>query len=405
MTNRPLEGIRIADFGWVLAVPHATAWLGTLGAEVIRVESMARLDIARAGGLARGADGEPGMNRGGMFNGLNFGKKGITLNLAHPKGLDLAKELIRRSDVVTENFGSGVFEKLGLGYDVVRELKPDIIMLSGSPLGSKGPDGAATGWGPNTQAYAGLPHITGYEGGPPSGLGGFYPDYMIGVVMAFALLTALHHRRLTGEGQFVELAMAETVAAMIPEAILDYTMNGRERERIGNYHESMAPHGVYRTKGDDTWVAIAVRGDDDWAAMRRAMGEPAWAADPRFDDALGRRRHREELDRCIAEWTRQRTDYEAMHALQAAGVPAAPCSSAASLLEDPQVLERGTLPEIDHPETGPRRVVGLPGRLGALTWDYRRAPCFGEHNDDVYGGLLGLSRDEIDRLVAEQVIF
>ena len=233
MNNKPLAEIRITDIGWILSVPHATAWLGTFGADVIRVESGVRMDLMRVG--AQGAaDGIPGLNRAGGFNSLNVSKKSVTLNLADPRGADIAKELVRHSDVVTENFATGVMEGFDLGYETLREIKPDIIMLSGTPLGNSGPQRLASGWGPNTQAYAGLPHITGYEGRPPSGLGGVYPDYMIGVAMTFAVLAALHHHARTGEGQHVDMAMAETVTGMIPEAVIEYTMNGRERPRMGN---------------------------------------------------------------------------------------------------------------------------------------------------------------------------
>ena len=233
MNNKPLAEIRITDIGWILSVPHATAWLGTFGADVIRVESGVRMDLMRVG--AQGAaDGIPGLNRAGGFNSLNVSKKSVTLNLADPRGADIAKELVRHSDVVTENFATGVMEGFDLGYETLREIKPDIIMLSGTPLGNSGPQRLASGWGPNTQAYAGLPHNTGYEGRPPSGLGGVYPDYMIGVAMTFAVLAALHHHARTGEGQHVDMAMAETVTGMIPEAVIEYTMNGRERPRMGN---------------------------------------------------------------------------------------------------------------------------------------------------------------------------
>ncbi len=404
MSRLPLAGIRVVDFGWILAVPHATAWLGALGAEVIRVESQARLDLVRVlPGTA--ADDQIGLNRSGAFNGISYSKKSVTLNLSTPRGVDLARALVARSDIVTENFTPGVMERLGLDYESLRARKPDLIMLSGSPLGQKGPQRRATGWGPNTQAYAGLPYLTGYAGGPPVGLGGFYPDFMVGVAMAFALLAALRHRARTGQGQHIEFAMAETVASMLPDALLDFSMNARETARRGNRHPTMAPHGVYRCRGEDKWVAIAVTGDEQWHALRRVLGEPAWARDPELEVAAGRRRRHDELDARLSEWTRERTHYEVMHALQGAGVAAAPCLDAMELTLDPQLRSRDFMVEIDHPEVGTRAVAGLPGRYSSMRYAYTPAPCIGQHNQEILCGLLGLPPSDLEKLVQEKVVF
>ena len=403
--NQPLRGLRVLELGWALAVPHAMAWLGSLGAEIIRLESNTHLDTTRVS-WAGAADGIPGPNRSAFFNGLNLSKKSITLNLGHPEGIALAKAIIRRSDIVAENFSVGTMEKLGLDYATLCALKPNLIVLSGSPLGRDGPERLATGWGPNTQAYAGLPYLTGYEGGPPSGIGGNWPDYMIGVSMVLAVLTALHYRRRTGRGQLLEVAMAETVATMIPEAILDYTMNGRHGIRLGNHHPAMAPHSVYRCKGDDKWVAIAVQTDLEWQALRRAMGSPAWADDPVFDAAAGRQLRQRELDERIAEWTRQHTHYEVMRLLQPLGIAAAPCLDVHELAADPQLQERGFLVELDHKEIGKRRLAGLPAKFSAMPQiAYGPAPLLGEHNEEIFCGLLGLSADEVKRLQDRQVIY
>lgn len=403
--NRPLAGLRVAEFGWALAVPHATAWLGCLGAEVIRIESNTRLDLTRLS-PAGAADGVPGVNRSAFFNGLNYGKKSITLNLTHPDGIALAKELIKRSDILAENFSVGTMEKLGLGYEALRSLRPDIIVLSGTPLGRDGPERFATGWGPNTQAYSGLPYITGYEHDAPSGIGGNWPDYMIGTAMVFAILAALRHRSRTGQGQLLEFSMAETVATMIPEAILDYTMNGRDGVRLGNRHPSMAPHGVYPCSGNDKWVAIAVQSDQEWHDLRRALGNPAWARDPAFDTAAGRRQRQDDLDTHLAAWTRQHTHYEVMNLLQRVGIAAAPCLDVYELVADPQLQERQFLVELEHKEVGKRLVAGLPARLSRMPeFDYAPAPLLGQHNRDVFCGLLGISPTEFEQLQQHQVIY
>ncbi|MGD9891350.1 MAG: CaiB/BaiF CoA transferase family protein [Dehalococcoidia bacterium] len=403
--TQPLRGVRVLDFGWILSVPHCTAWLGTLGAEVIRVESVARLDMGRAG-IMGAADGIAGPNRSSTFNGLNYSKQSITLNIATEEGRALVRDLVAVSDVVTENFATGVLDRLGLGYEALRAIKPDIIMLSGSTLGTSGPERDATGWGPNVCAYAGLPSITGYADGPPSDLGGIWPDYMIGTLMVYAVLSALHHQRRTGEGQRIEIAMGEVVATMIPEAILDYTINGRLTPRQGNRDGSAAPHNVYPCLGDDEWIAIAVQTDAEWRALCQAIARDDLATDPRFADAPGRRAAEDEIDAEIAGWTRDHTPYEAFHLLQAAGVAAGPVLSIPGLMNDPHLRARGFVVEIDHPEVGQRTVAGLPARFGAIPDPaYQPAPCLGEHNQSVYCGLLDLSTDDVGRLQEAKVIY
>ena len=404
--TQPLSGLRVVDFGWILSVPHATAWLSTLGADVIRVESQANLDQLRLAGLSRGTDGIPGLNRSGGFNSLNFGKRSVTLNLATPRGVALAKELVRRSDVVTENLAAGKMEALGLGYDALRAVRPDLVMLSGSTLGQTGPERAATGWGPNSMAVAGVPHLTGYAGGPPSSLDATFPDFAIGVQMVFALLAALHERRRSGEGQYIDLAMAETVTAMIPEAVFDYTVNGREGERRGNRSTLVAPQGVYPCREPDSWVAISVMDDTQWCGLRRALGEPAWAADRALDALGGRLAAHDDIDRELAAWTRARTNDGVMHTLQAEGVAAVPVLSASALTLDPQIAALGYMVDVDHAEVGIRRVPGLPNRYSAMpALACAPTPLLGEHNEDVLCGLLGLTRDELDLLVADRVVY
>ena len=379
MQNRPLEGIRIVDFGWILSIPHCCSWLGSMGAEVIRVESMKNLDLVR---MVGGADGVVGPNRGAAFNGLNYSKKSITLNVASEQGRELAKELIAKSDVVTENYATGVFEKLGLGYEVLRKVKPDMVMVSGSTLGTSGPERHCTGWGPNVCAYAGLPAITGYPGGPPADLGGTWPDYAIGTMMVFAVLAALHHRNATGEGQHVEVAMGEAVTAMVPEAVIDYTMNGRETARNGNRHPQMAPHDVYACQGEDRWLAIAVANDKEWRALCGAIGKGELGTDARFATVAARLEREDEIDALITDWTRGRSAMEATRLLQAAGVGAGPVMNIREQMTDPHFIARGFAVEMDHPEVGTAHRCRPAGevqrdardcvRPGAVPWGAQR---------------------------------
>ncbi len=405
MQNKPLDGIRVTDFGWILSVPHATAYLGTLGADVIRVETEVRLDLLRVQGMNRGVGGVAGLNRSGAFNGLNYSKRGVTLNLAKPEGKDLALQLVEQSDIVTENFSTGVIDRLGLGYEELCKVRPNLIMLSGSPVGLTGPEAAATGWGPTTLAYTGLPWITGYPGGPPAAYGGAYPDFMISLQMVFSILVALHERERTGQGQHIDLSMAETVVAMTPEPLFDHEFNGRVGTRDGNRHPVFAPQGVYRTAGDDAWIAISTETDEQWSALVDAMGRPEWALDAGLATARGRRERHDDIDEGITAWTRGHDAHDLARLLQARGIPAAPAWGPRDLANDGTLRERGYLTPIDHPEVGPREVAGMPGSFSAMPeLAYGPAPMLGQHNRDVFCDLLGVPEEEYERLCADGVI-
>ncbi len=400
----PLSGVRVADFGWILSVPHSTAWLGALGAEVIRVESEQRLDLLRTMGLTRGSGGIPGIERSGNFNGLNYSKHGVTLNIQTDRGKELAKELVSRSDIVTMNFAAGVAERLGLGYEDMQAVKPDIIMMSGSPLGQTGPESHSTGWGPTTLAYTTLPYVTGYEGGTPSSMGGAYPDFAIGVQMAFAMMSALRYRDRTGHGQHIDVAMGETVVAMTPEPLLEWTMIGTDPQRRGNRDPNRAPQGVYPSAGEDRWVAISVEDDAMWAGLRSALGDPAWARDPALDTLEGRQARHDDIDRELSAWTVERMSHEAAEALQAAGVAATPVLDGPELVQDPQLRHRGFFVDIDHPEVGVTASAGIPLWFNETQLHYGSAPLLGEHNREVFTDLVGLEPEEFERLVRDSVI-
>ena len=405
--NRPLQGIRVVDFGWILSVPHCGAWLGTLGAEVIRVESLARLEIGR-GGAAAAVDGVPGVNvnKSAGWNGLNYSKLGVTLNLRDPDAVGLVKQLVAVSDVVIENFATGVLERLGLGYEELRQVRPDLVMVSGSTLGVTGPESAATGFGPNVVAYAGQPIVTGYQGGAPQNLGGYWPDHLVGTMMAFSVMSAIWHRRRTGEGQQIEFAMSEVVSSMIPEAFMEFTMNGHQVDRIGNHDPNMAPHNVYRCEGDDAWVAIAARDDAEWRAVCTAIGDPGLGSDPRYATLAARKRNEVDLDRTVSEWTAGRSPGSVTESLQALGVPAGPVMNVIELMADPHLLARRFAVEMDHPKMGKRTVAGLPARFGAMPeLAYSSAPLLGQHNDSVFGDLLAYPEEHLQQLKQSKAIF
>ena len=409
--SRPLQGVRIIDFGWILSVPYAGGWLGSLGAEVIRVESNTRLEPGRSG-LAGAADGIAGVNRSGIWNCLNHSKLGITLNIRDLEAQELVKELVAVSDVVMENFSTGVLDRLGLGYEDLRKVRPDLIMLSGSTMGTVGPERDSTGFGPNVCSYAGQPSITGYEGGQPQNLGGNWPDYLVGTMMVHSVLSALWHRCKTGEGQRIEIAMAEVVSSMIPEAFMEFTMNGRVAGRIGNHDPHMSPHNVYRCAGDDEWVAIAVQSDDEWGRLCEVMGRPGrsgkaeLADDSRFATLESRKINEAALDKLIGEWTRERSPMDVAHLLQAEGIAAGPVMDVMALMVDPHFRERGNVIEMEHTEVGPREVAGLPIRFGDIPRPaYYTAPLLGQHNDEVFGRLLGHGASRVSTLRESRAIY
>jgi benzylsuccinate CoA-transferase BbsF subunit len=396
----------VLDFGWILSVPHCGTWLGSLGAEVIRVESNTRLELNRlgVGGLADGIGGSP--NRSAAWNGINFSKLDLTLDLSTDKAKEIIRELVSISDIVIENFATGVMERLGLDYESLRKIKPDIIMLSGSTLGVTGPERNASGWGPNVCSFAGLPYVSGYPGGPPVNMGGNWPDYMVGTMMVFSLLSALRHRDRTGEGQYIEASMAEVVVGAMPEAYLDYSMNGRIKQRDGNHDPNMAPHGVYACSGLDQWVAIAVRNDADWQAMCKSMRKPTWAANPRYETFSGRKQNENEIDRMLSEWTAKMGPREVMETLQGEGVPCGPVMGIMELMDDPHLKARGFVIELDHDEVGVRKVAGLPAHFGAMPKiAYSPSPLLGQHNEMIVGEILGVPVDQVRELVKRKVIY
>ncbi|MCL5957994.1 MAG: CoA transferase [Chloroflexi bacterium] len=299
-----------------------------------------------------------------------------------------------------------VNHRLGLGYEVLRELNPAIILLSSSGLGRTGPEKEVVAYGNNLHAYSGLTSMVGYERGRPRGTGGTWADPLTGITAAYAILAALHYRKRTGRGQFIDLSMTEATLAQLPEAVLDYTVSGKVRGTSGNRDDVFAPQNCYPCTGYDKWVAISVENDEQFRALCSVIGRPDLADDVRFSDGFARWTNQDELDPIIGEWTRGRSHYEATAALQAAGVPAGPSVNAAELVNDPHMLERGLYAIVDHPEVGKTHGYKLSWRFeNGPSLKFTRAPLLGEHNDKVLQDLLHLSPEEIQRLKDESVIY
>jgi benzylsuccinate CoA-transferase BbsF subunit len=401
MSALPFEGIRIADFGWIFAVPHATAWLGALGADVIRIESSRAPDLVR---FLTGTDGKIGINRSGVFHSINTSRKSVTLNLAKPEAQEIARRIVARSDIVTENYTVGNMTKYGLSYTDLVKVKPDIIMMSGTPLGQSGPYANTVGFGPTTQAFAGLCHITGYPDSTPCGIGGTWPDFAVGTGMVFFLLAALHHRDRTGEGQYLDLSMAEMVTTMMPEAMMEFLMNGRDPLPLGNRDDAMAPHGVFPAAGDDRWIAIAIASDEEFAALAEVLAVPLLARDPMYLRLSNRLANVDALEREIAARTRNFDRDELVAKLRQRNIATGPVYNAAELVEDTAFQSSGMLVTLNHGEVGARVVPGIPARFSAIEPDYRGSPMMGEHSDQVLTELLGMSAEEISHLRASEVL-
>jgi benzylsuccinate CoA-transferase BbsF subunit len=398
-----LEGIRIADFTRYAAGPQITLTLAFMGAEVIRIESNAELDHFRRPESAVSYRSTRAAND--SFNTLNLNKLSVTLNLKTTGGVELAKKLVAKSDVVVDNFRPGVMDRLGLGYDVLKKIKRDIIMLSASSHGAVGPEKQYSAYAVTFGPLGGVSHLTGYEGGNPA-VTRSSADLRPGTAAAFAILAALNYRETSGEGQFIDFSAREAISCEIGEAIMDYTMNGRVRTRHGNRDDILAPNNCYRCKDDDKWISISIANDEEWKALVAAMGNPTWAQDARFADQFRRWHSQDEIDAHIAEWALNYSDYEFMNMLQKAGVAAVPAFDSKELFTDPHCKERNVFVPTEHATEGRLYAVAPPWKFSEPPARVvKAAPQLGQDNEYVLRELLGLSQKEIDKLTADKVLY
>jgi crotonobetainyl-CoA:carnitine CoA-transferase CaiB-like acyl-CoA transferase len=419
-----LQGVRICDFTWFLASAGGTRFLSAFGAQCIKIEWKGNPDLriavpAPVGGRearARATAPLPPVDdadMSGQFNQTNPGKLGISLNIRHPEGLAIAKRLVSISDVVAEGFSPGVMDKWGLGYDVLRSLKHDIIYAQQSGMGSEGIYGRFRALGPIAAALSGLSEMSGLpEPAMPAGWGYSYLDWFAAYSLALAILAALYQRNRTGQGQHIDASQTETGIFLAGIPVLDWSANHRPWQRYGNRspYKLAAPHGTYRCLGTDRWLAIACFTDQEWIALSQVAGRTDWASEPRFRTLQARLANQDDLDAEITRWTIRHDDYELMHKLQSAGVAAGVCQTAEDRCDkDPQLAALEWLKEVTGTKIGTWPVAEVPVKLSE-TPPYiggpinRGAPCYGEDNEYVYGELLGLSTAEIGRLVDQGVI-
>ena len=425
MSDLPLSSIRVVDLSRVFAMPYAGAYLASLGAEVIKVDTHHAqfMDTTRAG-AGPFPDNDPGgpyWERGGTFQTLNRGKLSLTLDLRSGAAQALVKELVRVSDVVLENFTPRVMARFGLDYASLRSVKGDLIMVSNTGYGHSGPWSNFGAMASALEPTHGTGAFMGYldrdaggglvPGGMPNKMGNSYTDFLATWTALTAIMASLLHRARTGRGMWIDLAMYQVGVSFVGEGLLDFAFNGRRTRRMGNRHQSMSPHGCYPCMGKDEWVTLAVRDDADWQAFCRVLDRAGYSRDvraERFADPLGRLQHQDELDEIIARWTSTRGQYQVMEALQAVGVPAGPVLNARGLLADPHFRARGFFEAVEHPsETGMgrREYLGRGWKLSGNDLAMRRpAPLLGEDNEYVLREVLGLTRSDVESLYREGLI-
>ncbi len=381
-----LAGVRVADFTQAWAGPLCTQILGDYGADVVKIESSTRLDVARMMGPFPGEESDA--DASGYFMELNRNKRSIALNLRETEDVAVARELVRQADVVVENFAPGVMDRLGLGYDVLSEGHPGLVMLSISGFGATGPDRSAVAFGQQIEAESGLMSVTGYGDGPPLKPGVSYPDPVAGIAGAGAVMAALLHRDRTGDGQWIDLSMLETTVSLLVEPLMRYSFTGTIPQALGNASRYWAPHGIYPCSGEDRWIAIECCAEDQWHRLVAVIGEQSLADDPRWISNELRLAQREQLDELLGALTVVRDPDELANELQAVGVAAAKVADAADLAGDVQLRARNWWREVDDASFGRLEVPGPLAKLSETPPSVRRSPPgLGEHTNEVLAEL------------------
>ncbi len=403
MARLPLEDVKILDFMWVMAGPAGSRMLADYGATIVRIESPTRIDTART--LAPYQNNQIGPDASALFSNCNAGKFGITLDIGNPRSREVIFDLVRWADVVAESFSPKAMRAWGLDYPAIRKIKPDIIMLSTCLMGQTGPLARFAGFGNLAAAISGFHNITGWPDRPPAGPFGAYTDYISPRFTAVAILAALEYRRRTGKGQYIDQSQAEASLHFLGPALLDYSANGRTQFRAGNSDPDLAPHGIYPAGGEDEWVAIVCRGDDDFRALCEVMKRTELVHDQRFRSREDRRKNASALDEIISSWSRGFEPREAERLLQARSIPAHAVQNSREYYTDPQITHRGHFVELPHPTYGKTTVEGPRAKLSRTPAQARRAaPTLGQDNQYVLETILGYSDERIGDLVGSGVL-
>jgi benzylsuccinate CoA-transferase BbsF subunit len=392
----PLAGIKIADFSWVGAGPRATKDLGDLGADVIKVESRKRLDLGRLSPPFAG--GKPDPDGSAFFALANTSKRGVTINLADPRGVDVAKKLVAWADVVVENFGPGFMDRIGLSYDTLQAIRPGIIQISVSVAGRTGPLGKMRGYGNSAAALSGLAALSGWSDRDPHMPPFAYGDVIAPLFATVATLAAIEHRRRTGEGQYVDISQVEPLVHVLADCYATQQSGGGAK--IGNRSPAMAPHGAFPARGPDQWIAISVRDDPKWEALASFAG----LSDPRYATLAGRIENEGELESMIGNWTRAWDKHILADRLSALGIAAEAVADGRDVFTDPELILGNHFRMIEHPKLGRCDMPGPPMVFSDSATRVGPPPLLGEHNMEVLAGLLGMDEAEISRLTEEGVL-
>lgn len=404
--NAALKGLRVLDFSMVIAGPYLTKILGDHGAEIIKVESAMHPDSARFFGAYPG--NKPDLESAGYYLHLNTSKLGITINLKDPRGKDLVKQLAGKSEVLVENFSAGTMKDLGLDYESIKEVNPEIIYLSNSGWGQTGPHKNFVAFAANLEGLTGVSSINGFPEDQPCVYSSVFFDWLSGIYGVYIVLAALRHKRKTGQGLYIDLAMTEAALTTLVKPLLEFTLNQRIAPRMGNRDEAgRYVQGCYPCRGENRWCNIAIGGDEEWGKFCKAMDDQDWTRDERFKSQADRLEYHNELDEKISAWTKNYSPHEVMHILQLHGVSAGAVQNAEDLLlHDIHLRARGFFEEINHPVVGKYPFAGLPFKLsdapGRVRW---HAPLLGEHNDYVFKELLHMEKEEFERLKNDKVIY
>jgi crotonobetainyl-CoA:carnitine CoA-transferase CaiB-like acyl-CoA transferase len=393
----PLAGLRVVDFGHGGVGVEGASMLAQYGADVIKIESRTYPDFIR---LVAGSEMSP------SFASTSRSKESLGINIKTPEGIELIKELISQSDVVIENNSTGTMDELGLGYDALSAVNPGIVMVSSQLMGSTGPWSDWLGYGPSTRPAGGMTWLWNFpDGDPPPGAAVIFPDHLVGRLGAVAALAGLARRERTGRGAHFEAAQVEVVLGMMAQYFLKESLDPGSVQPLGNRREQGAPWGVYQCAGEERWCVITCRHDEDWANLRRALGDPDWAARAELSTAAGRHEHHDNIDQQISAWTATRSDRAAMETLQSFGVPAGMMMYASDEPDDPHLQARGYLVHIDQPGIGPLILEGPAFYGSAMDRPViTAAPALGEHTRPIARGLLGLSDERIDELISAGIL-
>ncbi len=400
--RRALEGVRVVDFCWVLAGPIGTRLLASHGADVIRIESSRHPDGMR---FQPGPDGRPSPDLGGLFNTANAGKRSLCVDLTTAAGREIVRKLVARADVVTNNYRPGALERMGFGFDALREIRPDIVLLNLPGTHRQGPWSGRPTMGNVVMAASGFNPLMGFPGQRPRGVGVAYPDFTSPYLLATTVMAALRERRRTGRGQELDLSQLSATISLLGAEWMRYQATGVQPGPSANRDPNHCPHGVFPARGDDEWCALAVDDEAQWKALCRELDAPDLAKEPRFVSHASRKANEDALDEIVSDWTRRHDKWALATRLQAAGVPAAPVENLRDTFErDPQLrhhyvrVRQPAAPDVEIPID--REAICFDGADPALV----RAPTMGEHGEPILRELLGLSDGEIARLVRDEVL-